>query len=123
MFAIYIFKVNLLPMTIIKIGLSVFCILLCICSFLLPEKGSFSFNLDYLELLNKNPQFFIGSSSGLNNARLCRLGYDFEEINEELENQCSEKNKTINNSKEIKSQPEKILDAIVQHRTIWQIHL
>lgn len=49
-------------MSVIRIGLAVFCILLCICAFLLPERSAFSFNLDYLEYINKNHQFLSGTN-------------------------------------------------------------
>lgn len=50
-------------MNSLKIGLAIFCIILCLCAILLPERSAFSFNLDYLEYLNRNHQFVLNSST------------------------------------------------------------
>jgi hypothetical protein len=63
MLAIYLFKVNTLSMSVVKIGLSIFCILLCICALILPERSAFAFNLDYLEYLNRNHSFVLNRLS------------------------------------------------------------
>jgi hypothetical protein len=61
-------------MTMIKIGLAVFCALICIFALLLPEKSAFAFNLDYLEYLNRNQQFILNSSSSTARKNTCRIG-------------------------------------------------
>ena len=53
----------MLSMNSLKIGLAIFCIILCLCAILLPERSAFSFNLDYLEYLNRNHQFVLNSST------------------------------------------------------------
>lgn len=86
MFAIYIFKVNVLSMGMIKIGLAVFSIIMCICALLLPEKSAFAFNLDYLEFLNRNHQFIINSSASTARKNTCRV------VNETVSPSMSQEN-------------------------------
>ena len=45
----------------IRITLSILCMCLCMCAVVLPEKSLYSFNLDYLEYLNRNSLFRINS--------------------------------------------------------------
>lgn len=46
-------------MSVIRIGLAIFCMLLCTFAFLLPERSAFSFNLDYLDYLNSRRRMAV----------------------------------------------------------------
>jgi hypothetical protein len=68
----------------LKIGLSIFCLLLCICALLLPERSAFSFNLDYIEFLNRNHQFFINSTACMARKSTFRVKGEKTNIEENL---------------------------------------
>jgi hypothetical protein len=65
MLAIYVFKVNALPTSMLKIGLAIFCVLLCTCALVLPERTvSFSsFSLEDLDESLLKHLFTLQSSS------------------------------------------------------------
>jgi hypothetical protein len=85
MLAIYLFKVNMISMSVVKIGLSIFCVLLCICALILPERSAFAFNLDYLEYLNRNHSFVLKRlSSNAAKKNTCKINdvNAYDEMNE-----------------------------------------
>ncbi len=86
--------------------LAIFCILMCACAFLLPERSKFFLNIDYLEYLSRNHKFSINSSP---KTQSCFLnGCIINGLND-LENQF-EKNITVEEKKYIYlSQPRKKL--------------
>lgn len=69
-------------MAVLKIGLSIFCILLSMCSFLLPEQSDFSFNVDYLDFFNSDRQSAIINLK--TNTRLAYLACGVENSSEDL---------------------------------------
>ena len=68
-------------MSVIRIGLAIFCMLLCTFAFLLPERSAFSFNLDYLDYLNSRGRYFQCHFNNNNN----NTGNNNQKSNEEDE--------------------------------------
>ena len=123
MLAIYLFKVNMLSMSVVKIGLSIFCVLLCICALILPERSAFAFNLDYLEYLNRNHSFVLSRlSSNAVKKNTCKINdiNAYDEMNESpsaSSNNFSENNNNIeeddeNRQKNINMNPQAKNDNI-----------
>ena len=70
-------------MSVIRIGLAIFCMLLCTFAFLLPERSAFSFNLDYLDYLNSRGRYFQCHFNNNNTGNNNQKSNEEDEVDEE----------------------------------------